>query len=109
MLIFGNWGMNFIGSKTPLLPNMCIVITILFAFLEANHGIAGNILLTKNHVPFFKAALVSGLMTIIFLFLFLKFLNIGVWSLILAGGIAQIIYQNWKWPLEVIKEMKTES
>jgi len=104
ILFFGSWGMNLIGSKTPLLPNMYIAIALLTAFLEANHGIAGNFLLTKNQVPFFKAALVSGLTTIVLLFVFLKFLNIGVWSLILAGGIAQAIYQNWKWPLEVIKE-----
>jgi len=107
ILLLGGWGMNLIGSKTPLLPNMCVAIALLIALLEANHGIAGNILLTKNQVPFFKAALVSGLMTIILLLLFLRFLKIGVWSLILAGGIAQAVYQNWKWPLEVIKELKT--
>jgi len=107
ILFFGAWSMKLIGSKTPLLPNIYISIALLIALLESNHGIAGNILLTKNHVPFFKAALVSGLVTIILLFLFLKFLNIGVWALILAGGIAQVVYQNWKWPLEVIKEFKT--
>lgn len=107
ILLFGAWGMNLIGSKTPLLPNMCIAIALLIALLEANHSIAGNILLTKNHVPFFRAALVSGLVTIILLFLFLRFFKTGVWALILAGGIAQAVYQNWKWPMEVIKEMKT--
>jgi O-antigen/teichoic acid export membrane protein len=107
ILLFGGWGMDLIGSKTPLLPNMCIAIALVITLLEANHGIAGNILLTKNHVPFFKAALVSGLVTIVLLFLFLRFFNIGVWALILAGGIAQAVYQNWKWPLEVIREMKT--
>jgi O-antigen/teichoic acid export membrane protein len=107
LLLFGAWGMNLIGSKTPLLSNMFISIALLIALLEANHSIAGNILLTKNYVPFFKAALVSGLVTIILLFLFLRFFKTGVWALILAGGIAQAVYQNWKWPMEVIKEMKT--
>ena len=107
LLLLGSWALNLIGSKTPLLPNVCVFIALLIALLEANHGIAGNYLLTKNQVPFFKAALFAGLITIILLFLFLGFFKLGIWSLILAGGIAQVVYQNWKWPLEVIKELKT--
>jgi O-antigen/teichoic acid export membrane protein len=106
LLLLGTGAMDLIGSKTSLLPNACIAVMLLIYLLEANHGIAGGFLLTKNQVPFFKAALVAGLITVILLFLFLKFFSIGVWSLILAGGIAQAVYQNWKWPLEVIKEFK---
>jgi len=108
LLLLGSWALNLIGSKTPLLPNLCIFAALLFSLLETNHGMAGGILLTKNQVPFFKAALFAGLMTVILLFLFLRFFQLGVWSLILAGGIAQAIYQNWKWPLEVIKEFKRD-
>ena len=107
LLLLGSWALNLIGSKTPLLPNLCIFTALLISLLEANHSIAGGILLTKNQVPFFKAALFAGLMTIILLFFFLGFFKLGVWSLILAGGMAQAVYQNWKWPLEVIKELKT--
>ena len=106
LLLFGSWFMNLIGSKTPLLPNVYIFTVLLISLLEANHGIAGHMLMTKNYVPFFKAALVSGLMTIILLFLFLDFFSLGVLALILAGGLAQAVYQNWKWPLEVIKEFR---
>jgi len=107
ILLLGSWTLNLIGSKTPLLPNICIFTALIISLLETNHGMAGGILLTKNQVPFFKAALFAGLMTIVLLFLFLKIFNLGVWSLILAGGIAQAVYQNWKWPLEVIKEFRT--
>jgi O-antigen/teichoic acid export membrane protein len=106
LFFFGVWGMNLIGSKTPLLPNVCIAIAVFISLLESNHSIAGSFLLTKNKVPFFKASLISGLITVILLFLFLRFFDMGVWSLILAGGLAQAVYQNWKWPLEVIKEFK---
>jgi hypothetical protein len=106
LLLFGSWAMDLIGSKTPLLPNLCIFVALLVSLLETNHGIAGGILLTKNQVPFFRAALFAGLMTVILLFLFLRFFHLGIWSLILAGGLAQAVYQNWKWPLEVIREFK---
>ena len=37
---------------------------------------------------------------------FLEFTDLGLFSLILAPGIAQAVYQNWKWPMEVIKDLK---
>jgi hypothetical protein len=64
--------------------------------------------LTKNKVPFFKASLISGCFTVVLLFLFLKYTNIGVWGLILSQGIAQG-YNNWKWPMEVLRELSTKN
>jgi O-antigen/teichoic acid export membrane protein len=106
LLLLGSWALNLIGSKTPLLPNICIFMMLLISLLETNHGMAGGILLTKNQVPFFKASIIFGSVTVILLFLFLQFFNMGVWALILAGGIAQVVYNNWKWPLEVVKELQ---
>jgi O-antigen/teichoic acid export membrane protein len=105
-LVFGGeWALNIIGSKTPLLPKSFITVALLIYLLETNHANAGSILLTKNEVPFFKAALFSGAFTVILLFVFLEYTNWGVWALILAQGIAQGCYQNWKWPIEVVKEL----
>lgn len=107
LLFFGNWGLNLIGSKTPLLPAACVVTALIISLLEKKHGIAGSVLSTKNEVPFFKAAMVSGVLTLLLLFSFLKFTHMGIWGMILAPGIAQGLYQNWKWPLEVFRELKT--
>jgi len=106
LLQFGPWVLSIIGSNTPLLPSTYVFIVLVIALLEANHGIAAGVLLSKNQVPFFKAAMFAGLVTIVLLFLFLSIFQFGVWSLILAGGIAQVAYQNWKWPLEVTKEFR---
>ena len=108
LLLFGSWALNLIGSKTPLLPNMLILVALLVSLLETNHGIAGGILLTKNQVPFFRSSIIFGSVTVILLFIFLQFFNMGVWALVLAGGLAQVVYNNWKWPLEVIKELSGE-
>jgi hypothetical protein len=64
--------------------------------------------LTKNEVPYFKAALFSGAFTVALMFLFLRYTNFDVWGLILAQGIAQGCYQNWKWPMEVVRELCIE-
>jgi len=42
---------------------------------------------------------------LILLFFLLGYLKLGLWGLILAPGIAQLCYQNWKWPMEMIKEI----
>jgi O-antigen/teichoic acid export membrane protein len=109
LLIFGKWGIILIGSKTQLLPTIMILILIIISFLEINHSLAGGILLTKNEVPFFKAALLAGGVTIILLLFLFKYTDIGIWAMILAPGIAQGLYQNWKWPLVVFNELEITS
>ncbi len=106
LLYIAPWALNLIKSETHLLPFMITGFVMIVTFLETNHGMAGSILLTKNIVPFFKASLLSGLLTVILLLLFFNFTGLGLWSMILAPGIAQGVYQNWKWPLEVSKELK---
>jgi len=105
LLALGNWGLELIHSKTPLLSRSFMAVALLIYLLETNHGFAGNILVTKNEVPFFKAALFAGSVTLVLLLVFFYFTHLGVWSMILAQGIAQGIYQNWKWPTVVVKEL----
>lgn len=106
LILKGDYAMNLIGSRTELLPSMIVFVAIIISFLESNHSIAGNILLSKNEVPFFKASLLSGALTITLLFLFFHFTTLNIWAMILAPGIAQGVYQNWKWPYEVIKDIQ---
>jgi O-antigen/teichoic acid export membrane protein len=105
LLFFGDWGLNLIGSQTKLIPTTLIFIAIVASLLENNHAIAGGILLTKNEVPFFKAAILSGGVTVLLLLLLFYFTNMGLWGMIIAPAIAQGMYQNWKWPLVVFKEL----
>jgi O-antigen/teichoic acid export membrane protein len=109
LIFVGPPTLQFIHSKTHLLPAVMIFVFLIVGFLEDNHGISGALLLTKNEVPFVKASLLSGIGTILLLLLGLKFTSLGVWSMILAPGIAQATYQNWKWPLSVIQDLKLTS
>jgi O-antigen/teichoic acid export membrane protein len=106
LILTGHWALNLIESKTQLLSASLIGIALLVSFLENNHSMAGNILLTKNEVPFFKASLVSGCISVTLLLLLFQFTNIGLLAMILAPGLAQLLYQNWKWPYEVYKELE---
>jgi O-antigen/teichoic acid export membrane protein len=105
LVLAGNWALSLIGSQTKLLNQYMIIVAVFISFLEMNHTLAAKFLLAKNEVPFFKASLWSGFATIVLLWFFLQFTNLGLWSLILAPGIVQAIYQNWKWPAVLIIEL----
>jgi O-antigen/teichoic acid export membrane protein len=108
LIIGGEWVLNLIGSKTQLLSKSLIALTLFYFLLEANRTYAGVTLLTKNEVPFFKADLFSGAFTLILLFIFMRYTNLDIWGMVLAPLIAQSCYQNWKWPVVVIKELNIE-
>lgn len=106
LVFIGNKIFNIIGSQTDLMSSSLIILALFISFLERNHSIAGAMLLSKNEVPFFKASLFSGIATIFLLLLIFQYENYGIFTLIVAPGIIQALYQNWKWPYEVIKELK---
>ena len=105
-LLFGNDVLILIKSKTSLLCNNYLLLMLLFSLLECSYSVANNTILTKNEVPFFKAEIATGILSLVLLWLMLQFTKLGVLSLILATGIALCVYLNWKLPLWVAKEIK---
>ncbi len=101
----GNWGLNMIGSETQFLPTIMLCVMLLVYLLETNHSIAAGFISADNRIPFFIPSLLSGLGTVVLLWLFLSIFKWGIWGMILSQGIAQLVYQNWKWPSMVIKEL----
>ena len=106
LMFGGNWAMRLIHSQTLFLPRDMIMVMLLIQFLEQNHSIAAGFIMADNKVPFCIPSLLSGAATIVLLYLMLGPLNMGIWGMILAPGIAQLAYQNWKWPSVVIKELR---
>ena len=106
LLLFGNDALTFIKSKTPLLCNSYLLLMLVFSLLEASQIMSQNTLQVKNEVPFFKANVFFGIMSVIILWLMLQFAFGGVLSLILATGLTLTVYLNWKLPLTVAKEIK---
>jgi O-antigen/teichoic acid export membrane protein len=105
LIFFGNFALKLIDSQTTLLSNNILILAIITFFLETNHSIAGNIIMTRNEVPFFKASLISGGATIIMLLCAFRYFHPGVTIMVLAPGMVQLAYQNWKWPLVVKNDL----
>ena len=105
--LLGNWALDVLGSDTQLLAGGLLAFLVLHYYLETNMVNATEYLLAKNEVPFYKRYLVSGVVTVILLFVFVGYLGLGVWGIIAAPVISQSILQYWKWPYEVYKELKS--
>ena len=107
-LLAGNWVLDLIHSQTHFVPTVMLCVMLLVSALEHNHSVSAGFIMADNKIPFFIPSLVSGAATIVLLLLFLSPMKMGIWGLILAPGIAQLAYQNWKWPSVVIKELWIE-
>ena len=104
-IFLGNWALDIIQSQTHFVPTAMLMVMLLISMLEHNHAVSAGFIMADNKIPFFIPSLVSGAATVVLLWVFLSPLHMGIWGLILAPGIAQLAYQNWKWPSVVIKEL----
>lgn len=104
-IFLGEWALNLIGSQTHFVPATMLIVMLVISTLEHNHAVSAGFIMADNKIPFFIPSLASGAATVVLLWIFLSPLNMGIWGLILAPGLAQLAYQNWKWPSVVIKEL----
>ncbi|MBL0356228.1 MAG: hypothetical protein IPP72_04770 [Chitinophagaceae bacterium] len=109
LLLLGNWALTIIGSQTTLLPPLLMLLALFLSLEQTNLIIASNILSTKNIVPFFRASLFAGAGIIAGLLIAFHFFHIGVIGMLLIPLLVDFAYQAWKWPLEVVKDLKIAS
>jgi hypothetical protein len=106
LLLFGSDIFLLIKSNTALLCSGYLFLMLLFSFLDARQVMANGTILAKNEVPFFKADIISGVCSVVVLFLMFHFTSLGVLSIILATGLVSCAYMNWKVPLTVAREIR---
>jgi O-antigen/teichoic acid export membrane protein len=82
-------------------PYLHILIAIYF--LELMHSIASTYLTTQNNIPFFKASIFTGVGVVFLSFVLLPYF--GIAALLISQGVTQLCYNNWKWPLEMLKNL----
>ena len=106
IVLWGDWMLGVLKSSTMLLPTGLLILVFIQHYLEYNHSNAAQYLLSRNEVPFFKASLLSAGGVLILLLVCVIWFDMGVLGMVLAPMIVQAMYQNWKWPLEVIREFR---
>lgn len=89
------------------LPSMLIVsIYILNKFLEGQHCLAICCISSKNIVYDLESAIIIGIISIISLYVGLRYFNMGLLELVLIQFLVQVAYPNWKWPYELCREFR---
>lgn len=106
LFFIGNYCLKLIGSSTFLIEPKYLILGFIVSFLEAILSSSAMILQTKNEVPFYKASLVSGSFIIIGIFISFHVFNLGLLSMFIVPLLVDIMYQAWKWPLEVFKDFR---
>lgn len=74
-----------------------------YMYLQRRYIMYCSYISNTNEVPYVKAFVLSGILSIILSILFNAFLPIGTWGLVLGQFISQSIYNNWYWSKKVKK------
>lgn len=106
VFLFGNWGLRLIGSGTTLLPAEPLLLLFVVYLLDSNQALAINLISSSNKVPYMPAAIVSAVAIFILMPVLIIVFDLGVSGAILAIGLVQLCYQNWKWVADVSKRLR---
>lgn len=99
--------LELLGSNLRMIDGSLPWVLALVILLELNHGqICAGFLMTANIVPFTSSAIISGFMVVAGGVLLATTTTLGVWSFVIAQGVVQLLYNNWKWPLEVARDFR---
>lgn len=98
LLFIGLPILQYLKSNTLLIPMPWLIVMMIIMLLEMNHAISAAYITTLNKVPFMYASIFSGIGIIIFGFGLIHFTTQGIGALVIAQGLIQLLYNNWKWP-----------
>ncbi len=76
------------------------------SLLESNTYMSMQVILSRNSVPYYKSQLTTALISITLTLLLLELVKGDILFIIAVPIFAQMLYQHWKWPLVVIRELK---
>lgn len=106
VILLGEYVLTFISDDKTLLPINIMILVIIYRFLYNNQTIFVSLLSTKNIIPYYKSFIISALLIVMFQVLLLTF-RPSLLSMILPIILIQLLYNNWHWPLIVIKDLRS--
>lgn len=79
----------------------------IYMFLLNQHSLFCNVIVNMNEIPYFKAYLISTFAGLILSCIFCAYFKLGAWGLVLGQMIPQLAYNNWHWPMYVMKKINS--
>lgn len=77
----------------------------LYIFLLNHHSLFCSLIVGTNRIPYFKSYIVSALAGVVLSCAFCGVAKMGAWGLVLGQAIPQLVYNNWRWPMFVLREL----
>ena len=97
--------LEFLHANTKLMEGRMIIFAAVIFFLQYNQISFSLYIGMGNKVPYMKGEFLSGVVSIVLSCLAVQYASLGVEGILLAQFIAQISYNNWKWPYEGCKQL----
>lgn len=98
LIYLGDYLLEFIGSKTRLESPEFIILMAFVWFFERHHAMHAQIFVTTNRIPFYKTAIISGVVNICFMLFLIP--KVGSWAFPISLGISNLIINNW-WNVKI--------
>ena len=89
----GNWGLDFLGIETRLVPPVIYALMLAMTALEIHAAMHATIYSSTNQIPFLIPSLASGLVVVVIGFMILPIY--GVLGLILLQFFTQLSFNYW--------------
>lgn len=77
----------------------------LYIFFQKRYIMYCSFISNTNKVPYVKAFILSGFLSVLLSIAFSKYLSIGIWGLVLGQFLSQSVYNNWQWSRRVKKTL----
>lgn len=72
-----------------------------------HHSLCCNYIISTNEIPYLPAYIVSAIAGFVLSYVLISFTNMGVWALVVGNGVAQLTYNNWKWPMYLSRKFSS--
>lgn len=86
------------------LPVEMVIFMGVYLFLENNHSLFASVIEMSNRVPYVKAGIVSSIFILTGELFVVLATGFGIYGLMFIQFFVQLCYNNWKWPMVVMKE-----
>lgn len=109
ILLFAGFGIPFvtaIKSNTRIELGIFLLVAF-YVFLQTNSTLSASYISTSNKLPYALPFIISAISAVILSVIFAKYTQFGLYGLILAHLFVQLLYNVWKWPLVVFRELNT--
>ncbi len=97
--------LNLIHSNT-IVPIPMFLFMGFYMLLEHNHGEYTAYFTMRNNICYLKSYVISSVAIVVLSWLF-AIMGCNIYILMLVHCVVQLIYNNWKWPMAVNREMET--